>query len=164
MTTLIGRLTVYFNHVQSEYNTGALAVGRTWWVIKRARPHLGSRDVRLYHTVIVIFAETALIYSTCVLLTVVVPKSNRYLALSVVATIRLVSIMPTLLIVQIAGGRSFDDRFKSTAEDAKRPITTPHITPVVLDTMIATRASAGNSQGQEVPPGEENPDGASMSV
>lgn len=66
--------------------------------------------------------------------------------------------MPTLLIVQIAGGRSFDDRFKkSTIEDMERPITIPQNTSLMLDTIIATRASAGNGDIQEVPPEEHKP-------
>ncbi len=73
--------------------------------------------------------------------------------------------MPTLLIVQVAGGKSFDSRFKkSAAEDIKLSNAPTPATSAVLDTMIVTRTSAGNVEIQEVSLEVESPRGTSASV
>lgn len=73
--------------------------------------------------------------------------------------------MPTLLIVQVAGGRSFDDRFKkSNVEDIKPPDTSTQAMSGVLDTIIATQASAGIDEVQEVREREGRPNGAGSSA
>ncbi len=73
--------------------------------------------------------------------------------------------MPTLLIVRVAGGKSFDSRFEnSAAEDIKLTNTPTAATSAVLDTVIITRTSAGNVEVQEVPLEVERPRGTSASV
>ncbi len=72
--------------------------------------------------------------------------------------------MPTLLIVQVAGGRSFDDRFKpSTAQDIEHPNTT-QVTSIMLDTMVTTLGSTRNSEIQEVTFEDSRPSGVTMNV
>lgn len=62
--------------------------------------------------------------------------------------------MPTLLIVQIAGGRPFDDRFnRATADNIERPGPT-RTTSIMLETMITTRGSDEDIGVQEVSSGE----------
>lgn len=62
--------------------------------------------------------------------------------------------MPTLLIVQIAGGRPFDDRFnRATIDNIERPGPT-RATSIMLETMITTRGSDEGIGVQEVSSGE----------
>lgn len=65
--------------------------------------------------------------------------------------------MPTLLIVQIAGGRPFDDRFKKTIGGSVEQTDTTQTTSIRLDTMITTEDITGDVETREIPSGENNP-------
>lgn len=66
--------------------------------------------------------------------------------------------MPTLLIVQVTGTRSFDDRFKrSGEEEIEPPNISSRATSGMLDTIITTQASAGNNE--VIVEREERPNG-----
>ncbi len=52
--------------------------------------------------------------------------------------------MPTLLIVQIAGGRSFADQFRNSMVEGTEHPGTNQGTSIVLDTMITTQLLPGS--------------------
>jgi len=83
----------------------AIIVGRIFWVSRWARPWIGERQVTKYHVAIAILMESSTIYSACLLGYMLYPQKGEYRVVVISICMRLVSIMPTLVIVQVGLAR-----------------------------------------------------------
>ncbi|KAF8869935.1 hypothetical protein BD779DRAFT_631369 [Infundibulicybe gibba] len=83
-----------------------LTAGRIWWISRKARQILGSDLVKRYNSAIAIIVESGAIYSTYIILDVII---SGQLVLDA-GLIQMVGIVPTLIIVQVGLGRGIVGR------------------------------------------------------
>ncbi|KAF8816440.1 hypothetical protein BYT27DRAFT_7183985 [Phlegmacium glaucopus] len=81
----------------------AITVARIFWVSRLARPLIGSQNLWRYRIIMAILIETSAIYSACLLASLLFPSSPYSLVMGSIC-VRMVTIMPTLLIVQLGLG------------------------------------------------------------
>lgn len=128
----------------------AASVGRIYWVTMLASPEVERGTRKIYRTIISAFVESAAVYSLSILAYLVwskyQPIGYSFVMLSVVA--RLVAIMPTLMIVQVALLRDSGPFTRAETPSASHvEVGNNPADSVILDTIISIPSGPLNSFG-----------------
>ncbi|KAF8880557.1 hypothetical protein BD779DRAFT_1446204, partial [Infundibulicybe gibba] len=91
-----------------------LTAGRIWWISRKAHQILGSDLVKRYNSAIAIIVESGAIYSTYIILDVIISGQVSTNLVLDAGLIQMVGIVPTLIIVQVGLGRGIVGRSTTT--------------------------------------------------
>ncbi|TFY59873.1 hypothetical protein EVG20_g7627 [Dentipellis fragilis] len=122
--------------------TTMLTAGRIWWVSKELKRNLKADAGHMYRSAIVMIVESGAIYSSGVLISLIVNQTApNYESISAFAIGPLIGIAPTLIIVRVGMGHSFEETHAPIAESTPMRRTKP-VTSMIR---FATRHSQSDS-------------------
>ncbi|TFK23337.1 hypothetical protein FA15DRAFT_670616 [Coprinopsis marcescibilis] len=113
-----------------------LTAGRIWWISRNVRDVVGRRGRDQYRVTSAIIVESGLLYSVSMILTMGL-SSTPWVQLAAAIMMRMVSITPVLMVVQIAIGHATRTK-ASMDKTADIENGANHTRTVVLDTIIRT--------------------------
>ncbi|KAF9044463.1 hypothetical protein BJ165DRAFT_1528995 [Panaeolus papilionaceus] len=126
--------------VLGVYTLTILTAGRIMWIARQIKKAMGPSFVSQYYFAVAIVVESGLLYTGANVLLIIL-SPTKFVLLGSVFAIRAVCIMPILIIVQVATGKSIDDLQVQTSTIVMRQRETGP--PVVLDTVITEGATGG---------------------
>ncbi|KAF9483248.1 hypothetical protein BDN70DRAFT_874121 [Pholiota conissans] len=110
-----------------------LTAGKIIWIAREASQVVGPKILPHYHFAIAVLVESGMLYTISSILVLALLRTP-YVLIAAAIAIRLTSIVPILIIVQVALGRSIQD-VQRTISRLQGETTTQEI---VLDTIIST--------------------------
>ncbi|KAG2004484.1 hypothetical protein CC2G_003037 [Coprinopsis cinerea AmutBmut pab1-1] len=116
-----------------------LTAGRIWWISRSASDVLGKRR-RQYRITSAIIVESGLLYSVSMLL-VIALSSTVWVSVAAAVMLRMVSIVPVLMVVQIAINHASSTSRRERGKTADIPALTTRSrvpTSAMLDTIVRT--------------------------
>ncbi|KAF5339805.1 hypothetical protein D9611_009177 [Ephemerocybe angulata] len=119
----------------------AIVAGRIWWLSRRVGTAFGRRTRSQYRTTSALIVESGLLYSMALLILIGLAKT-RWVVLAGAVVLRIVSIMPIMIFVQIALGHATNPN-KSTERTTGIHGTRPET--VILDTIVASGGGVDNN-------------------
>ncbi|KAA1472233.1 hypothetical protein DENSPDRAFT_838440 [Dentipellis sp. KUC8613] len=126
--------------------TTILTAGRIWWVSKELGKNLKVDAGHMYRSAILVIVESGAIYSSGVIVSLVVYQAApNYASISAYAVGPLIGIAPTLIIVRVGLGRSFEETHAPVVESAPMR----HTKPVTSMIRFATLHSQSESDGPD---------------
>ncbi|PPQ69510.1 hypothetical protein CVT24_001464 [Panaeolus cyanescens] len=113
-----------------------LTAGRILWVARQIKRAMGPNFVSQYYFAVAVVVESGFLYTGASVLLIIL-SPTRFVLLGAVIAIRAVCIMPILLIVQVATGRSIEELRMYTMTRPTRMRQRETVDSVVLDTVIS---------------------------